>query len=70
MKTSLEEYQAFVRVVSNGSISAAASQSGQTPSAISRSLSRLERKLGVTLLNRTTRRLELTEEGRALLPQA
>lgn len=70
MKTSLEEYQAFIQVVNSGSISMAANHLGQTPSGVSRSLSRLEQKLGVTLLNRTTRRLELTEEGRALLPQA
>ena len=41
---------------------------GLTASAVSRTLSRLEHKLGTTLLNRTTRRMELTE-GRPLLPR-
>ncbi|MEI8598681.1 LysR family transcriptional regulator [Vibrio sp. M60_M31a] len=33
---------------------------------VSRSVSRVEKQLGITILNRTTRRLELTEEGKAL----
>lgn len=70
MKTSLEEMLAFVSVVDSGSISAAAQQLGQTASGVSRALSRLEDKLAVTLLRRTTRRLELTEEGAAFLGQA
>lgn len=53
-----------------GSISAAAEQLGQTPSAISRTLSRLESKLDTTLINRTTRRMVLTEEGRFFFEQA
>ncbi|MDG1582865.1 LysR family transcriptional regulator [Pseudomonas sp. GOM6] len=69
MKTTLDELQAFTQVVDAGSISAAADQLGQTASGISRALSRLEDKLGVTLLRRTTRRLELTEEGAAFLTQ-
>ena len=70
MKTTLDELLAFVTVVDSGSISAAAEQLAQTPSGVSRALSRLEEKLGVTLLRRTTRRLELTEEGEAFLAQA
>jgi DNA-binding transcriptional LysR family regulator len=70
MKITLDEMQAYVRVVESGSISGAAVQLEQTTSAISRSLGRLESKLGVTLLRRTTRRLELTEEGSAFLDQA
>ncbi|HZX52653.1 MAG TPA: LysR substrate-binding domain-containing protein [Pseudomonas sp.] len=70
MKTTLDELQAFVRVVDSGSISAAAEQLTQTASGVSRALSRLEDKLDVTLLRRTTRRLELTEEGQAFLVQA
>lgn len=70
MKTTLDELQAFTRVVEAGSISAAAEQLGQTASGISRALGRLENKLGVTLLRRTTRRLELTEEGVLFLAQA
>lgn len=70
MKTSLDELQAFTQVVDGGSISAAAERLGQTASGISRALGRLEEKLGVTLLRRTTRRLELTEEGALFLAQA
>lgn len=67
MKTTLEELLAFRAVVDTGSITAAAEQLVQTVSGISRALSRLEKKLGTTLLRRTTRRLELTEEGQAFL---
>lgn len=70
MKTTLDELQAFTAVVDTGSITAAAEQLAQTASGVSRALSRLEDKLDVTLLRRTTRRLELTEEGDAFLHQA
>ncbi|NMG66695.1 LysR family transcriptional regulator [Azoarcus indigens] len=70
MKTTLEELLAFVTVVDSGSITAAAEQLGQTVSGTSRALSRLEEKLDTTLLRRTTRRLELTEEGLAFLTHA
>lgn len=70
MKARSDELQMFVSVIECGSISAAAEQSGQTPSAISRSLSRLEAKLGTTLVNRTTRRMDLTEEGRFFFDRA
>jgi DNA-binding transcriptional LysR family regulator len=56
MKTTLDELQAFTQVVDGGSITAAAEQLGQTASGISRALGRLEEKLEVTLLRRTTRR--------------
>ncbi|WP_372866999.1 LysR substrate-binding domain-containing protein [Pseudomonas sp.] len=70
MKTTLDELLAFVSVVDSGSISAAAEHLTQTASGVSRALSRLEQKLEVTLLRRTTRRLQLTEEGQAFLAQA
>ncbi len=70
MKTTLDEFQAFVAVVNTGSITAAAEQLGLTISATSRTLARLEDKLQTTLLRRTTRRLELTEEGAAFLQHA
>ena len=70
MKARSDELQAFVAVIECGSISAAAEQGGQTPSAISRTLSRLESKLGTTLINRTTRRMDLTEEGRFFFERA
>lgn len=67
MKTTIEELMAFRTVVDAGSITAAADQLGQTVSGISRALGRLEKKLDTTLLRRTTRRLELTEEGQTFL---
>lgn len=70
MKTSTEELAAFVAVIDCGSITAAAEQLAQTTSGISRALARLEKKLETTLLNRTTRRLELTEEGALFLTHA
>ena len=62
--------QVFAAVVDTGSITAAAEQLEQTVSGVSRALRRLERKLQTTLLRRTTRRLELTEEGAAFLGHA
>jgi len=70
MKTTLEELQVFVAVVDTGSLTAAAQSLALTVSAASRTLGRLEDKLQTTLLRRTTRRLELTEEGAAFLAQA
>ncbi|AJC64891.1 MULTISPECIES: LysR family transcriptional regulator [Dickeya] len=70
MKVTLEEMQAFVVVVDCGSVTAAAGQLGQTTSGISRALSRLESKLGMTLMHRTTRRLALSEEGQIFLQHA
>ena len=70
MKITLDELQAFATVVDTGSITAAAQQLGLTVSAASRTLARLEEKLKTTLLRRTTRRLALTEEGRAFLQNA
>jgi len=55
---------AFVRTVNAGSFSAAARQLGVTTVAVSRNVQRLERQLGVRLLQRTTRSLSMTEEGR------
>jgi DNA-binding transcriptional LysR family regulator len=55
----------FAKVVDEGSFSAAAALLNLTPSAISKQISRLEDRLGVRLLHRTTRRLSLTEEGNA-----
>jgi DNA-binding transcriptional LysR family regulator len=70
VKARSDELQVFVSVIECGSISAAAEQIGQTPSAISRTLSRLESKLDTTLINRTTRRMDLTEEGRFFFERA
>jgi DNA-binding transcriptional LysR family regulator len=70
MKITLDELQVFVAVVDSGSITAAADELQQTVSGVSRGFARLERKLDTTLLRRTTRRLELTEEGAAFLRHA
>jgi DNA-binding transcriptional LysR family regulator len=61
----IEEMQNFVRVVEAGSISKAAGQLGVAKSGVSRRLVELESRLGVRLLNRTTRRSSLTEAGQA-----
>lgn len=61
----LEEMQTFIRVVEAGSISKAAGQLGMAKSGVSRRLVELESRLGVRLMNRTTRRSSLTEAGRA-----
>lgn len=60
----------FSTVIDTGSFSAAAERLGQTPSGVSRTISRLEDQLGMTLMHRTTRRLQLTEEGTWLLGRA
>ncbi|TCV93369.1 LysR family transcriptional regulator [Luteibacter rhizovicinus] len=70
MKTTLDELQAFIAVVDTGSITAAGERLDQTVSGVSRTLGRLEEKLQTTLLRRTTRRIELTEEGSAFLLHA
>jgi DNA-binding transcriptional LysR family regulator len=57
------EMQVFVRVVEDGGFSAAARGLGLTPSAISKVISRLESRLGVRLMHRTTRAFNLTHEG-------
>lgn len=63
MKATSDELAIFVAVVESGSFSRAATQLELANSAISRSVKKLEMKLGVSLLNRTTRQLSLTEEG-------
>lgn len=59
------EMEVFARVVREGGFSAAARGLDLTPSAVSKLVARLERRLGVRLLVRTTRALTLTDEGRA-----
>ena len=57
--------QVFISVVEAGSISAAAERLDLAKSAVSRRLAELEAHLGVSLITRTTRRLNLTDSGRA-----
>lgn len=59
----------FVLLVKRGSLAGAAQQLGVTPSAASKRLAALEARLGVRLLNRTTRRLSVTPEGESYLAQ-
>nr|WP_242431767.1 LysR family transcriptional regulator [Burkholderia ambifaria] len=61
----LHGLSAFVRAVEAGSFTGAAKLLGTTPSAISKSVARLEARLGAKLVHRSTRTFELTEEGRA-----
>ncbi|WGS51271.1 LysR family transcriptional regulator [Paraburkholderia sp. D15] len=70
MKTSTDELLVFATVIDSGSITAAAEKLGQTVSGVSRALTRLEQKLDTALIRRTTRRLQLTEEGDAFLQRA
>jgi DNA-binding transcriptional LysR family regulator len=64
------EMTAFVRAVETGGFSAAARDMGLTPSALSKLVTRLEDRLGARLLQRTTRRLQLTAEGEAFYARA
>ncbi|NHZ41453.1 LysR family transcriptional regulator [Massilia aquatica] len=66
----VDALRAFAAVIDTGSFSAAAERLGQTPSGISRAIARLESQLGITLMHRTTRRQDLTEEGDWLLGRA
>ena len=59
----LSNMQLFVRVVEEGSFSAAARFLGITPSSVSRQVSQLEGELGARLFHRTTRKQSLTEPG-------
>ena len=65
-----KQLESFVAVAALGSLSAAARVEGIAPAMIGRRISELETRLGVKLLNRTTRRLSLTSEGSALLEEA
>lgn len=64
-----EEMQTFVRIIDAGSISRAADQLDLVKSAVSRRLSDLESRLGIQLINRSTRKLNLTETGQAYYEQ-
>ena len=61
----LEEIETFVAVVDAGSLTGAARATGLALSAVSRRIKDLETRLGTTLLRRTTRRMNLTDDGRA-----
>ena len=63
MADALQEMAVFSKVVAAGSLSAAARELGLSPALVSRRLAALEARLGVRLINRTTRTLNLTVEG-------
>jgi DNA-binding transcriptional LysR family regulator len=64
MKPTLDEMFVFVTIADVGSLARAAQNLHQPNSVMSRLLPRLEEKLDTTLIGRTTRSLELTEEGK------
>jgi LysR family transcriptional regulator for bpeEF and oprC len=68
METS--ELTAFVKVVQSGSFTRAAESMGTQKAYLSRVVTQLEQKLGVRLLERTTRSLSLTEAGREIFERA
>ncbi|MDL5039117.1 LysR family transcriptional regulator [Comamonas sp. Y6] len=67
MNASLRQLRAFVAVATSGSFSRAADTLALTQPAVSRNVTELEQALGLQLLHRTTREVELTEAGRLLL---
>lgn len=66
----LDGVSAFVATIEAGSISAASRRLGLAKSVVSERLAELERTLGVTLIQRSTRRLSLTNAGETFLPRA
>ncbi|VUD46730.1 HTH-type transcriptional regulator DmlR [Thalassocella blandensis] len=67
VKSKTEDLETFIAVVDSGSFSLAADLLDLQVARVSRAITRLEQTLDCTLLNRTTRRLELTEEGKIFL---
>ena len=70
MANSSTEMAIFQRVAERGSFAGAADDVGLSPSAVAKLVTRLETRLGVRLINRTTRRLSLTTEGEIYLEHA
>jgi DNA-binding transcriptional LysR family regulator len=64
MDNRVGELQVFLRVVETGSFSEAARALLMTPSTVSKLIARIEKRLGVRLIERSTRRLSLTDEGK------
>src|SRR5690625_1018480 len=63
----LKAMSTFVAIVDQGSLAAAADKLDRSPAAVVRTSANLEQHLGVRLLNRTTRRMALTNEGQEYL---
>ena len=66
----IEQLRVFLRVAHSGGFTAAAEQLGMPRPTVSLAVQRLEARLGVRLLNRTTRHVSLTQDGQALLERA
>jgi DNA-binding transcriptional LysR family regulator len=66
----LDEFAIFVRIVEEGSLVRAAKRLDRSAPAVTRALAALEDRIGVRLIDRTTRRLAPTEAGRALYERA
>src|SRR5215468_2291495 len=66
----LDELAIFVRIVEEGSLARAAARLRRSPPAVTRALSALEARIGLRLIDRTTRRLAPSEAGRALYDKA
>ncbi|MDC5403380.1 LysR family transcriptional regulator [Acinetobacter baumannii] len=67
MSENLDDLKAFIVVAQTRSFTKAAGQLGVSQSALSYTLKMLEQRLGIKLLNRTTRSVSLTQEGEQLL---
>lgn len=65
MNIDLNEVFVFIKVIQEGSFSQAAKKLGMPNSTVSAKVSSLEKRLGVTLIQRTTRKLSITEPGKA-----
>jgi DNA-binding transcriptional LysR family regulator len=66
----LQELAVLVAVIDHGSLAAASRRLRQSPPAVTRALAALEDRVGVRLVERTTRRLSVTEAGRAVAERA
>lgn len=66
----LDEFAIFIRIVEEGSLARAAQRLRRSAPAVTRALAALEDRIGVRLIDRTTRRLAPTEAGRALYERA
>lgn len=67
MRTRSDDLEILLSVVDSGGFSAAAENLGIQVARVSRAVSKVETQLGVSVLNRTTRRVELTVEGKAFI---